>query len=394
MAAGEPSWTASFDAVLAEPQRLARQLRADGRAVVGCIGPSVPRALVLAAGLHPLRLMARRISAPAGGLLAPELVADLPTDLAGVVGALAAGTLDWLDAIVIARDSEAHAKLFQVLRELRRLGLLDAAPPLAFLDIARLPGRPAARYNRVRLAELAAQLAEWAPDPDAAPGLEAALARTRASAAALAELNAERRAGRLRASAFLLAAQASEILPEADFAAALGSVPGAPGALQSAASEPAGAGVEPGELRLLLSGSDIDDPAVYRALEASGAQIVGEDHALGEPLTVAPAAGVDPIDALADQLQWGPHGAARSGLAERVARTCALVADTGADAVLQLIVAGDSAPAWETVALAAALAPTTALRTVTLADRGAAGAEDGAALRAGLDALRELIPVG
>ena len=76
------------------------------------------------------------------------------------------GDFDCFDRLILSHDRGSDAKLFFVLRELRRLGELPDRPSVALVDIRHLPHRTTAEYNRMRIGELTAQFEEWAGLPD------------------------------------------------------------------------------------------------------------------------------------------------------------------------------------------------------------------------------------
>src|SRR5579875_232972 len=79
VAAGEPAWTAPLREAHAAPVTVARRLRDGGTPVVGVVGRAVPRELVIAAGMHPLRIAPRRLPDASSGV---ELPPGLETELA------------------------------------------------------------------------------------------------------------------------------------------------------------------------------------------------------------------------------------------------------------------------------------------------------------------------
>ena len=124
------------------------------------LGWTVPRELIVAAGMLPVRLAPQRVAEASQD---PAFVLPgLGPETTRVARALLSGQLGWLDGLVIGRDSEDYLRLFYVLRELRRTGAAPAGPAVAFFDLLRLPLRTSAVYNRLRARELAQTLGRWA----------------------------------------------------------------------------------------------------------------------------------------------------------------------------------------------------------------------------------------
>jgi benzoyl-CoA reductase/2-hydroxyglutaryl-CoA dehydratase subunit BcrC/BadD/HgdB len=326
------------------PWQVADEWRSAGGIAVGVVGYFAPRELVVAAGLLPVRLrpgaMVRAHSSDAPPQIPRDLegLADgLPRQAVQLLGALLAGELDWIDALMIGRDSDSHTRLFYVLRELAgdpHYG--TAIPPIAFSDLLRLPLRTSAVYNRRRLAELRDRISDWAGHEISAADISRAIADDGRTAEMLVRLNRLRLDGRLSGRDALIAAGASTVLPGEEFRTQLLNFTEDAVARSVASRRP----------RIFLTGSDVHDPDIYAAIESSGFLIVGEDHGWGDDGAGHAKLTVNPIDGLADRYQFSSRVAARSGL-ERAAMTAERVRAAGADVLLQIILGRDEAPAWE-----------------------------------------------
>lgn len=346
MAAGSQDWLAPLRAAYFAPWNIAEQWRARGGKVAGVLGWTVPRELIVAAGMLPIRLSALRVNAPGAPRPRPlpeGLAALLAPGPARVLQALLGGSLDWIDALVIGRDSEAHTKLFYVLRELTREG--KRLPEIAFFDLLRLPNRTSARYNRLRARELGSTLARWAGRPVGPDEVRRALEEAAATSAALRRLAALRAEvpPRLAGSDSLVVCGAAQVLPGPQLRSALGGLP-----------PDGGASREPGP-RVYVTGSGQDDPWVYERLEEPGLAIVGEDHEWGPDVVPDPEPAPDPIDAVVDRYHLAPGAAARGSIEVRAGRAAWAARRLGADAVLQIIFEHDEAPGWELPRLRALL---------------------------------------
>jgi hypothetical protein len=347
----EPGWSGPLRAAYDEPWAVAERWRANGGRVVGLLGASAPRELVLAAGLLPIRLRPRRLGPLPPPPLPAALERELDPETAPVVAELLAARPAWIDALLIGRDSEAHTKLFYVLRELAGDGE-HALVPLAFADLLRLPFRTTARYNRRRLRELAEIVGGWGGRSIAAPDLAAAVAELDEVAAGLRRLDRLRIDGRISGRDALVAGAGAQMLAPAQALAALAQMP------DDGLPELPGA-------RLFVTGSDIDDPSLYALIEDAGALIVGDDHGWGDDGRGAAVATPDPLAGIADRYQFSVRRSARAGL-DRVAATAARVRETGAHAVLQIVLGHDEASGWELPVLRDAL-PELPIEDVVLA---------------------------
>ena len=109
--------------------------------VVGYVGADVPRELIAAAGLHPLRL--RGLSPSRGAPTRSSGRASPRRRAPSWPGCWKAGRDS--TSCVLCHDSDSTVRLFTALRVLARTGPL---PELWFLDLLRLPTETTARYNR------------------------------------------------------------------------------------------------------------------------------------------------------------------------------------------------------------------------------------------------------
>jgi hypothetical protein len=368
------------------PADVARAWRAGGRPVVGMLGWSAPRELVVAAGMLPVRLSPGRLGgvSPDGGeadSITAGLSRELTPDTARVATALLSGALDWVDFLLIGRDREAHTKLYYMLRELRRSGAAPSLPPVAFFDLLRLPSRTSARYNRRRAAELTVTIAGWAGRPVTPAGLADAAEAARATAHLLRGMQALRARPRpaITGTDALAAAIAARTLPARRLHPLLGA------ALADAPDRPAAASGS----RVFLAGSGLDDLAAYQGLEKLGLAIVGEDHEWGDDGSEAPVITPDPLDGIVDRYHFAHGGAARAGLRDRAARTAARIRASGADGVLYVLGPHDEAAGWE-LAQVRDLVGDMPLNAVRLRERPAPGGADPELGEAGQRLLHEL----
>jgi benzoyl-CoA reductase/2-hydroxyglutaryl-CoA dehydratase subunit BcrC/BadD/HgdB len=331
---------------------------------VGYVGADVPVELITAAGLLPLRLagkpgedstlgeryLGRGVDPVARSILTRILTADYGP----------------LEAIVVSRDCEASLRLFYALRELHRVEPERRLPPVRLVDVLHLPHHTTTRYVHAKIAGLREWLGRWRPIGD--DDLAAAITAHDALRRALGRVAALRRVNRLSGTRFLEVVAATTALPVTAATALVDRL--------LAADPP-----EVGGVRLFLTGSSHDDPAVYKTLEDNGFVVAGEDHDWGELLFARTCAAPTEL-ALAERYQHNGPSAPRASIRQRAAHTAAAARACDAEVLLSYARVHDDAPPWDFPAQRDA----TGLRAV-LAERQPYG-------RLTEDALAALLPVG
>ena len=294
-----------------------------------CLGPDVPRALVLAAGLTPWRMAGGWSTEPSGQPLRDILAADCR----------AAGLL-------IDHSSQVNAQVFASLRELQRTGRGPACP-FAFIDILHRPGEATRSYVRRRLTQAAEWLGRLTGRTLSDDDLADAIGRIEQG-----DMRARACLARWRGAGLVTGTQAQNLVltlrrlsPERG-AALLDTLEGA------MARQEANAGP-----RLYVTGSPHPEgAAVYRAIEAAGAVIVGEDHDGGLP--PVPAVTGSSWDRVTETAQSAdrarPTGSARAR-AEAVVRDARAL---GVQGVIHCGLGADESAPWEVKALSALCAET------------------------------------
>lgn len=310
----------------------ARALAAAGRPVVGVVGADVPTELVEASGAVSYRLHG-----------SPDLVSDEARAILGtaldpvahsVLTRLLDGSLAFLTGLVISRDAQSSLQLFYALRELRRIDPARPLPPVVLLDLLHLPTPHTARYDEVRLAQLADQLAGWTGTPVTPGRLADAVRAVGRVRALLREVDALRVAGRLTGTTALHAVGVATALPAVDAVPLLGQV----------VVEAVGLPAAP---RIFLTGSGQDTDALYRTLEGVlGCLVVGEDHDWGV-LALPADASAPELPALALAYRDRGPAAATSSIRRRAAATADRARDRRADLLLAVVREHDEAPAWD-----------------------------------------------
>jgi benzoyl-CoA reductase/2-hydroxyglutaryl-CoA dehydratase subunit BcrC/BadD/HgdB len=306
------------------PEAEVERALAEGRKPIRTLGYDAPRGLLIKAGFQPIRLVA------------PPLVATPRAD--AIMGAAAMRTrgkrllealLDpvhpQVPVLITAADDE-QPQIFAALRELARLG--EKVPQhVHFLDRLHLDRASSRAYTTRRLGQLDEWLnsvrVERSRDTDHgistlldANGRVEALAK---QAELLGHLSDLRASSRVYGTAVLQVIGAAAILPTDEYTAALEPL------IAALADNP----VLPGK-RVFVCGSPHESPALYRAIEAAGALIVGEDQAWGSPF--------------AEPDRQPPRIADPAEVGQRIAAQAAAL---GAELVLHLTIGGDEAAPWD-----------------------------------------------
>jgi benzoyl-CoA reductase/2-hydroxyglutaryl-CoA dehydratase subunit BcrC/BadD/HgdB len=267
---------------------LGRDATRDHRTVV-VSWPLVPVELVRAAGFAPVFARGRGVATPsADRVLEPEL---FPNRLRQLVEAALTGRLAQVAAIVLPRSSDPDYKCFLYLRELARLGIATALPPVLLFDLLHSKDADARAYNADRARELCARLADLthgrSPEEHVRDAIVSAN-RARAAARGLAAL----RAGTPRIAG-------GEALP------LLGAFwqlePERYAALAAAAADTLARRAPIEEPRVGTAGAPVDGAALHAAIEAAGGVVVAELSPFGGcGMRADVDVAADPFAALAD----------------------------------------------------------------------------------------------
>lgn len=318
-----------FQEAYADPEAEVARALAAGRKPIRTLGFDAPRELLIAAGFQPIRLVAPPLPAT------PRADAIMGTAAMRLRGKrlleTLVGTVERDVPVLITAADDEQPQIFAALRELARLG--EPVPArVHFLDLPHIDRAASRGYAEARLAQLRA----WLSGGDGPP---ASLDRQNALLARLAMLRGE---ARISGADALQVIGAAAILPAEEYDAALEA------ALDGIASAPPLSGK-----RLFVCGTAHEGVELYRAIEAAGAVIVGDDHPWGTPF--------------ADPARKAPRV---DSPAETAARVAAQVAKLRPDCVLHLTIGGDEAAPWDVAAIKRALPalPFAALRCAAAPD--------------------------
>lgn len=241
-------------------EAVAAEHRAAGKQVVWTLGWDIPRELIDAYGIAPVRL----VPGDHDRSVIEQLVGrgEMPERSIALLAAIAA--IPDSDALLISHADADQPQIFATLREIGRTGVLPL-PPIAFLDLLTIDREPTRRYNEVRLAQVQA----WLRARGNAPDFETAIANGSKIRALLTGLNALR--PRLSGSEAHALFAAAAILSPQELLTIL------PDLHREIAGRPA-----PASPTVLLSGVEIENLAVIEQIEATHGVVIGEDHGWGE----------------------------------------------------------------------------------------------------------------
>jgi benzoyl-CoA reductase/2-hydroxyglutaryl-CoA dehydratase subunit BcrC/BadD/HgdB len=131
----------------------ARAAHARGTRVVGLVGNTIPRELVIACGFYPV-LIAAQPGAPTPG--ADVYMEDVISPETKCLFELATGgELEFLDLLVLSRP---YSQLYYYLKEVYRLGRAPRLPALHMFDLMQSQREAVRRYNEHQVASLTARL--------------------------------------------------------------------------------------------------------------------------------------------------------------------------------------------------------------------------------------------
>lgn len=292
------------------------------------VGNDVPRQLVFACGAVPVRVT---------GSWIPDAPAELPTELGAVdyvvadlLRSLRSAAVDQLQGIIVCNDSQAHLRLFYLLRT-RDLGI-----PVQLLDLPRQDS-PAAQEFSVRqflaLVDFCADLTGTRPTPDSL--VQAGTGEIRLGTA-LERMRSRRREARCSGSSALLAYRDAGHLSVGDAASKVDAV------------EDHSAG---GGIRVHMTGSSHPDATIYGLLEENGLYVVSEDHDTGDRSNIGTGIAHPELDVVLEALVAAHLGRIGSSSVELSASRAELTATTSAfsqaDVVVGLIRTSDEAPLWD-----------------------------------------------
>lgn len=309
----------------ARPRAIAEEIRRNGGKIVWTLGWDIPRALVDASGVNPVRL----VPAPEADPAIERLVGSTNISARGLRLLTAIASLPADDAVLMSHADAEQPQVFATLRELVRVGALDI-PQIHFLDLLTID-RPATRsYNEKRLEQTRAWLSSMGRQPS---GLQAAIEAENGLRHQLRDILKWRRERRMTGYEAHQLLAAAAILPQMELRALLPKL----GSRFEARTPDV-------RLATLITGGEIEDPALIAQLEDTGLLVVGEDHGWGESRVARP------LDDLASSVLC-PIAGPFSSTTTRAAALAAKIASVHPERVLQVRYADQQGVAWEAKAM-------------------------------------------
>lgn len=330
--------------VYAHRDEAARAWKASGGKVVGYFEDNVPEELILAAGFMPYRLSGdpHQPTDTLKKYLYPFWKKHGLSDrqvklgfLMSMLDLIFRGRYDFVDYLVIPYSRKGVLGYWQQLGDAKR-GYPDLQiPEFWLLDRAITPGFDSSLFNQARTLGLKEQLERWAGRSISDEQVTDAIGLTNAIREKTAELARLRREGRVSGTDALALIGAGRLTAREDYLEALTA------AIEQLATAPVRAGK-----KLFLAGSPQDNDQLYRAVEASGATIVAENHYWGNTVAEYPVrTDMPPVMAVADMYHKKPAAVVypiQRAIDEVVARAQA----AGADGVVFNVYADDALEIW------------------------------------------------
>jgi benzoyl-CoA reductase/2-hydroxyglutaryl-CoA dehydratase subunit BcrC/BadD/HgdB len=255
----------------------AREAHARGIRVVGLVGSTIPRELVLACDFFPVHISATSgAPTPRANVYMEDVISPETKSLFELA---VSGELEFLDLLVLSRP---YAQLYYYLKEVYRLGRAPRLPVLHMFDLMQSQREAVRVYNEQQVAALTRRLERVAGRQVVESALRSAIQLTNRVRGLQRELIAGRWESTLSGADALQALGAGYFMAPDAYAEALSTV------VSELAPD---ADLERRPRVLVLSSEPLSDLHLHRALEAAGALVVAEDDWWGSR---APGADIPP----------------------------------------------------------------------------------------------------
>ena len=313
-----------------------------GKGVVCIAGYDVPEEIILAAGMLPFRVTGyyggERVSAEkyleySFGAIWKGLWESIAEDYAGL-----------MDYLVFSSSSDMFLKLFYYFRTMQRLEPERPLPELKYLDFELVEHVfKTQERNERELRDLIGTVEGWSGRKITADALKEAIAPEayvvslcvegkQLSSPAFAEALRRAQAARM---AFVIGG--SMVMEKREAIEAVRTVTEAAKAWDKAAGE-----------RVYYVGSPQETTEVYELAEASGLNIVGEDHDMGARMfDTQVRTAIEPVSALAERLLNRMPSSEKGSISARVRAIGEKLEETGADGFLTYMNNNDEAYVWD-----------------------------------------------
>ena len=323
--------------------RAPRAWKDAGGKVVGYVCDHVPVEMIAAAGFLPYRISADPTSGSSAleKYVAPFVQQPLaaPGYVASMEHLLLSQAYDFIDYLVIPNGRKSIQAFFRDLTVAKAAFSELRVPELHYLDKAMTPSFAASVFDRRQVVRFREVLETWSGKPITTAALQHAITAENEGRRLMAELGALRR----EVPATVSGVAALQMIGAAMFMARRVSNDLVRGVLQNAADAPARSGP-----RVFVGGSPLDDDALYRIIESSGATVVAEDHCWGgrcAELLVDESD--DPFEALAERYHAKSACSIRFPIAETTAQCVSRATSSAPDAAIFFVYGSDSAQSWQ-----------------------------------------------
>ena len=309
-----------------------------GKGVVCIAGYDVPEEIILAAGMLPFRVTGyyggERVSAEkyleySFGAIWKGLWESIAEDYAGL-----------MDYLVFSSSSDMFLKLFYYFRTMQRLEPERPLPELKYLDFELVEHVfKTQERNERELRDLIGTVEGWSGRKITADALKEAIALCNEYRAALSEFSALRGKDdcRVTGSEALVVIGGSMFMEKREAIEAVRTVTEAAKAWDKAAGE-----------RVYYVGSPQETTEVYELAEASGLNIVGEDHDMGARMfDTQVRTAIEPVSALAERPLNRMPSSEKGSISARVRAIGEKLEETGADGFLTYMNNNDEAYVWD-----------------------------------------------
>jgi benzoyl-CoA reductase/2-hydroxyglutaryl-CoA dehydratase subunit BcrC/BadD/HgdB len=241
----------------------ARDAHAGGMGVVGLVGNTIPRELVLAAGCFPVLVSADTVSpTPAADVYVEDVI---PPETRALFELAMSGQLEFLDLLVLSRP---YAHLYYYLKEVYRLGRGPRLPLLYMFDLMHCQREAVRVYNEGELSAFIQRLEHLTSQHIADPEVRSAVERTNRVRALQRQLQDRRWQRMLSGPDALQSIGAGYFMSPDTYANTL--------AEYLSTLEPF-LELEHRARMLLLSSEPLSHLRLHTAIEAAGARVVAED---------------------------------------------------------------------------------------------------------------------
>ena len=309
-----------------------------GKGVVCIAGYDVPEEIILAAGMLPFRVTGyyggERVSAEkyleySFGAIWKGLWESIAEDYAGL-----------MDYLVFSSSSDMFLKLFYYLRTMQRLEPERPLPELKYLDFELVEHVfKTQERNERELRDLIGTVEGWSGRKITADALKEAIALCNEYRAALSDFSALRGKDdcRVTGSEALVVIGGSMFMEKREAIETARAVTEAAKGWDKAAGE-----------RVYYVGSPQETTEVYELAEASGLNIVGEDHDMGARMfDTQVRTTIEPVSALAERLLNRMPSSEKGSISARVKAIGEKLEETGADGFLTFMNNNDEAYVWD-----------------------------------------------